>query len=69
MSCIKLVNPVVVGWVVDGLLVGREEIWNLMVLAWTDIASSGRLMVFDGPGGDCGRDDVAPATGIKCVIQ
>ena len=69
MSSIKVLNPVVYGWAVDGLLFGRDEMGNLMVLAWTDIACSGRLMVFDGEGGDCGRDDAAPATWIKCVIH
>jgi hypothetical protein len=60
-----LLNPVVVGWAADGLLVGREVIGNLMVVAWIATACSGRLMVFDGGDWDCGRDDEPPVTGIK----
>ena len=65
MSSIKLLNPVVVGWETDGLLVGGEEMGNLMVVAWTATACSGRLMVFDGGDWDCGRDDDPPVTEIK----
>ena len=65
MSSIKLLNPVVVGRVGDGLLVGLDEIGNLMVVAWTATACSGRLMVLDGGDGDCGRDEEPPVTEIK----
>ena len=68
VSSMKLLNPVVVGWTADGLPVGREEIGNLIVVAWTDTASSGRLMIFDGGGGDPGRDDEPPATEIRSLI-
>jgi hypothetical protein len=66
VSSIKLLNPAVVGWAADGLPVGGEEIGNLMVVAWT--ACSGRLMVFVGGSGDCGRDEEPPATEIKNVL-
>ena len=68
MSSMKLLNSVVVGWEADGLHVGREEMGNLMVVAWTATACSGRLMVFDGGGWDCGRDEEPPATEKRCLI-
>ena len=68
MSSIKLLNPVVVGWEGAGLPVGREEMGNLMVVASTTTACSGRLMVFDGGGWDCGRDEEPPATEKRCLI-
>jgi hypothetical protein len=68
VSSIKLLNPAVVGWAADGLLVGGEEMRNLIVVAWTATACSGRLKVSDGGDGDCGRDEEPPATEIKCLI-
>jgi hypothetical protein len=60
VSSINLFNPVVVGWAVDGLLVGREEMGSL--------ACSGRRMVLDGLAGDFGLDDESPDTDIKFII-
>ena len=57
-----------VGWVADGLPVRGEEMGNLMVVASTATACSGRLMVFDGGDGDCGRYEEPPVTEIKCLI-